>query len=467
MESLDRISRQKPIDALALWLQILQTGVSIHTLNPRRRYSADSDQLAVFEAVIILSRANEESEIKSHRISQAWKQKRANASTQKLTRNCPAWLRLSEDRTHFEVIKSRAKTVQGIFRLCIEGRGSSAIARKLNQEQVPLIGGKSNSRTWYDSYIKKILHSRAVIGEYQPTISPKDGKPLPEGDPIPDYYPRIIADAVFYKAQKLVAERDHKRGPIGKQCTNLFQSLLKDEQGETLYLLHRGSGRISIASSAALRGEKTIISFPYDQFEGFLLNFLYELPSHELFAIAPDTSTIQKSINDEEARLAASKQQLARLQGKLLIYEDVDALLDTIRQLEAAIRESKAKAETLRHELHTATQVTSATDLRHLFTALRTVKGDDLYSLRLKMREAIRAIIDHITVRLVSHSRYTREANCEIHFKAGGLRRVTVCCNSRNGAAWALSPSDAGTPPLSAEDQESMDKQGFVLRSER
>jgi DNA invertase Pin-like site-specific DNA recombinase len=61
VESLDRISRQKPIDALALWLQILQAGVSIHTLNPKRQYSADSDQLAVFAAVIILSRANEES----------------------------------------------------------------------------------------------------------------------------------------------------------------------------------------------------------------------------------------------------------------------------------------------------------------------------------------------------------------------------------------------------------------------
>ena len=65
--------------SLALWLQILQAGVSIHTLNPQRQYSAESDQLAVFEAVIILSRANEESEIKSQRIGQAWRQKRANA----------------------------------------------------------------------------------------------------------------------------------------------------------------------------------------------------------------------------------------------------------------------------------------------------------------------------------------------------------------------------------------------------
>ena len=319
VESLDRISRQKPLDALALWLQILQAGVEIHTIKPERQYSAQSDQWSVFEALIILGRANEESEIKSHRIAKAWKQKRVEAPVRKLTRNCPAWLKLKKDRTTFEVIRPASETVKYIYRLCVEGLGSSAIARRLNREKVPLIANKSNSRTWYDSYVKKILHTRSVLGEYQPCTAPRDQKSVPAGDPILNYYPRIIDDATFYKVQKTLKEREHKRGRIGCNVTNLFQSLLKSDCGETMYIINRGAGKTSIASSAAMRGElgHSYKSFPYPVLEKYLLLYLYELPAHDLFTTVPDTTKTQRAIADTEGRIAANKAKLYRIQEKL------------------------------------------------------------------------------------------------------------------------------------------------------
>jgi DNA invertase Pin-like site-specific DNA recombinase len=452
VESLDRISRQRPLDALALWLQILQAGVEIHTIKPERQYSAESDQWSVFEALIILGRANEESEIKSHRIARAWKQKRAEANQKKLTRNCPAWLELSEDRTIFRVIKQAAITVQYIFHLCIEGVGTNAIARRLNRESVPLIARKSNSRTWYDSYVKKILHSRATIGEYQGWLTPREGKPTPIGDPVPGYYPAVIDEATFYKAQKALSERFHTRGRLGKAVTNLFQGIVADQTGETLYIVHRCNGDTSLVSSAALRGEKgyQYRSFPYPVFEKYLLRFLHELPVHELFATAPDITKTQKVIAETEGKLAENKRQLKRLQAKLLTDPDIDMLVDTARQIEDEGRQLQLRLEGLKQELHATTKQGILDDVWAMLEKLEVAEGDELYTFRLRLREAIRTLIEKVVVKVASSNRYTRLAECEVQFRQGGMRTIKIGCNTRNKKEWSIGavPNDSLPPEV-------------------
>ena len=121
VESMDRISRDRPRRAIRLLEDICDAGIIVVTLADRKEYSVDTldgDPMAFMYAYMVAIRANEESETKAKRIRAAWNQKRKNATDSKtiMTSRCPAWLRLSEDGNEFEPIRDRAAVVRRIFR---------------------------------------------------------------------------------------------------------------------------------------------------------------------------------------------------------------------------------------------------------------------------------------------------------------------------------------------------------------
>ncbi len=166
VESLDRISRQKPEVAVPLFFNIVHSGIIIVTLLDEQIYRAgdlDSDTIRRF--VNIMDRGHEESQIKAQRVSLAWEQKRNNTQKQKLTKKCPAWLRLTENRLTFEVLTEKANIVKWIFDQAVSGKGSYIITKELNRTKTPHLAG---ARSWSLSYVTKILNNRAVLGEFQP-----------------------------------------------------------------------------------------------------------------------------------------------------------------------------------------------------------------------------------------------------------------------------------------------------------
>ena len=75
IESLDRLTRNDITPALSLFLSILETGLTIVTHSPERVISSvsiNNDTMAILEVIFILSRANEESQIKSQRVGASW-----------------------------------------------------------------------------------------------------------------------------------------------------------------------------------------------------------------------------------------------------------------------------------------------------------------------------------------------------------------------------------------------------------
>ena len=223
VESLDRLSRQEVRKSLAIFLNIIDAGINIVTLADNRTYTADNTQeIDLITSLVIMSRAHEESRTKSQRVGAAWANKRAQAQTRPLTKWCPAWLRLSDDRKNYEIIEGRAAIVRTIFEDTVAGIGNYSITRRLNERKVPHFG---KSRGWHSSYIAKILNSRAVIGEFQPHRL-VDGKRSPEGEPIKNYFPSIIDEQLFFRAQLSRTERLRRgSGRKGAFISNLFSSL--------------------------------------------------------------------------------------------------------------------------------------------------------------------------------------------------------------------------------------------------
>lgn len=168
VESLDRLSRQEVRKSLGIFLSIIDAGVNIVTLADNRVYTAqktETELVDLLTSLVIMSRAHEESQTKSRRVGAAWANKRARARSQPLTATCPAWLRLSSDRTRYEVIEDRAAVVRRIFEESASGVGNYSITRRLNMDRVSHFG---RSKGWHQSYVSKILKNRAVIGEFQP-----------------------------------------------------------------------------------------------------------------------------------------------------------------------------------------------------------------------------------------------------------------------------------------------------------
>ena len=108
IESLYRISRDKPRKAFRLLEQICEAGISpsITTADGKRYDEAtlDDDPMALMYALMIAIRANEENELKSDRVGRAYADKRKKAATGTengvpFTRMLPAWLEFDDKET--------------------------------------------------------------------------------------------------------------------------------------------------------------------------------------------------------------------------------------------------------------------------------------------------------------------------------------------------------------------------------
>lgn len=227
VESLDRISREAVMDAAARLFALIQAGIIVVTLSDGQEYSEDrlrTDWTPLMFSLIVMARAHEESRIKSERVGEAWRQKKEKAREEgrPLTPRCPEWLEVHNGT--FIERPERVALVRRIFQETIDGFGRREIVRRLNSEGVPTFrGGKG----WHTSSIAKIIQSRAALGEYQPhTGTHRNRNRKPDGDPIPNYYPPIIDNDIFWQALGATqGRRQAAAGRKGMSGSHLFQGL--------------------------------------------------------------------------------------------------------------------------------------------------------------------------------------------------------------------------------------------------
>jgi DNA invertase Pin-like site-specific DNA recombinase len=223
IESLDRLSRDRILSAQALFLQIIQAGVTIVTLTDQRSYSLESinqNPLDLIVSLVVMMRANEESEQKSLRIRAAFEVMRSQLSEKPWTARCPGWLRLNKAAGKFLIVEERANIVRRIFRESLAGIGRETIARRLNEERVPLFGhGNQREKLWQKSLISHLLYTPTVIGIIVPFVSEwiegvQRFRPQPA---VEDYFPAVIQRADWDKVQaRRAAWSAHYRNNVPK-----------------------------------------------------------------------------------------------------------------------------------------------------------------------------------------------------------------------------------------------------------
>jgi DNA invertase Pin-like site-specific DNA recombinase len=395
VENLDRLSRDEIAEALELFLSIIRAGVKIVTLFPRQEFTKDNlDLSSLVLAIVELGRGHSESVAKSSRARANWTKRRKQLKQDIFSTRRPSWLDVTEDR-QFVPNPEKTEIVRRIFTEVIAGTGIMALARKLNKEGVPSI---SKAARWQHSYLHKVLTNRAVLGEWQPKQQAGDRKFHPVGEPIPDYYPRVIDDDTFREANLALRSRLHS-GPRSETnpVANLFTHRVFDPAGGPYcHQLHGVPGKRSGVRIAYL------VPFSYATGEGPNRDFVPYLPfeRHVLRRIREvkldpdDTERVRNTLCAEEADI---RERINKMKDKLRnTYSD--SAMEVLAQLEDQLREVA--------ERRAVAELPKENQLGHAQRLIDMLQNHDV---RAQLKQQIAFVVQKIVIERVQ--RWPRKLN--------------------------------------------------------
>jgi len=462
VEDLDRLSRENPWDAQGQLSQIIGAGIRIVTTRDNQEYSRGEDENPIAHVIAALKMflAYDESKKKSQRLRATWKAKRDNIHKKKLSRTCPAWLIPdSEEESGYKPAPGAKETIRRIFEMKLSGQGSGKIAETLNLDpkswKPPRKRKKQTTDGWWSSYIKTILHNRAVIGQYQPCRSStleenrENGRHksrIPVGEVIGNYYPAVVDSVLFHQVQQRFREntatgRGEGKGGRTGPVNNLFSYIAKCGYcGESMQLIKRpgSSGRSYLVCNKALRGlgcPKILVRYNtggdlrnsnWEGFENLVLKYCAGLDARDILDEKGDKRANEiSSLTCERAKceneLLEAKTVIDNLtlnMGKTADERAVGSMLERLSKthdrkefLEREIERLTVEIDTLFRAVgDTQERLAAVKKLIKFFGSTRDKKDDPKrIEMRLKLREVLRRLISRIDVYAEGFVKYTPE----------------------------------------------------------
>ncbi|MCE9560443.1 MAG: recombinase family protein [Planctomycetes bacterium] len=377
VESLDRLSREHLFHGQALVRELLlDHGIRIVTLFTNVEFTAENYEVTHWLIDAEFQRAHSESKTKSFRSLDNWQRRRQSLAEKPLTAKVPAWVQVVDGKLVENTTK--ADVVRRIFALSVQGFGTQSITKRLNGEKVQPI---SPAKMWHESYVVKILSSRAVMGDFQPQQM-NDGKRVNAGPVVRGYFPSVVTEEVWQQNRNAMLARRCERGKITKKVSNLFTGLVWQNGEQCSYRATNFTGYLQPA-------RRTTPGFKYEPFERAFLWWV------------------------KEVRLCTKQDD-----GYATVKAQADALERQIRILDAKIKADSSLIEegyldeltTLKKRHRTASEKADAASVplqshflhgQRLVDALKTAKGEELETMRRALRMTIRQVVVGIDVRVV------------------------------------------------------------------
>ncbi|MBM6595581.1 recombinase family protein [Microvirga pudoricolor] len=417
VESLDRLSREKVGTALPWFINLLNAGIKIGTIMDDRIYDQDTvnDPMQLMGSLMIMSRANEESEKKSERVKHSWVGRRKNGIKGAI---CPSWLFLDTDG-QYKPYPERVKVIHEIFELTISGVGTYTIARMLNDRREPpfktVVGRKGAG--WHPTTVYNLLSNRALLGFHQPGAV-EDGQKVKVGEEVADYYPKVIDEDLWLRAQ--AARKKHASGAKGLYLTNLLGNraeclACKSPMKIVTKAVAKGRpdhGKVfryfACSNAEAKRGCPGGERFNYDEVEAAILDHIPEYRLSDVFENTRDMAELkecEKQIGAVAFKLGELEKRRDRMAREISLTDDDDPLLDlhrkTLREIVTDIRKGKESLDGLAEaKAELEAQQDDRSDLEAVIAQFRaeleTATGDDLYRYRAKLSSALQTFIDYV-----------------------------------------------------------------------
>ncbi|WP_105258115.1 recombinase family protein [Pseudoalteromonas sp. T1lg88] len=414
LESFDRMSRQPVEDALPRLMDIVRLGINVVTLEDEAVFmKGDLDMTKLMISLVKMERAHSESKRKSDLLSDVWRSKVKHASDRPTKGTLPQWLQYNSDKTEILVIEPKAALVQAIFQMSVNGMGRASIVRELNNLNVPPIG---RSDKWHTSYITKLLNSRAVLGEYQPQTTVGRTKREPTGETIANYYPPVVSESLWLKAQASIQLRKVKgSGSLRKGVNkNLFSGFINCECGSSMNFVSKGSGSKGgyylVCSDARYGKGCQYVGHRYYSVQWVVLIALQKLLH---------TFTHQPEDTDKELHLEGEKTAVERtidnLMDDLAEYGSSPAISRRLRSYEDKLKEIEQALVTLKAHREVTSE---AVDLEGL-TARINEQGE-----RMQLHQFLKRRIAKVIV-------YKCKEGIDIELKEG--QTIALKCNPETG----------------------------------
>ena len=413
LDSIDRFSRGTQTDFLHALTSITREGVMVASAADNVIVTDKSDMVDYLRVQVVAERAHNESLEKGRKVGMARAAAKAEAAASGKVwhRSGPSWCAFDEATKRHVPIAEKAAIVQRVFDLIEAGLGTTAIARRFNDEAVPTPKGRDGG--WHHSAVLEIAHNRAVLGEYQPKSAPKGhrGSRRPaDGPPIAGYYPAVIDEAQFHRVQAVLARRGTRkgRGNDPTKLTNLLQGLgqcycCNGRIG--IHVASRKGGKPALVCNAAVRRAPNA-----DLPEGYCTNRLryrYDTLEASILANVSDFDVsgpiARDTTADQLAALIAERDALQARVGELLNNPDQKlgpTVMAWITNTETAIAAKDAEIVALQAKASQTMAARPMTDHVAEIVTLRrdldTLEGVELYDRRAALSAALKAVIDHI-----------------------------------------------------------------------
>jgi DNA invertase Pin-like site-specific DNA recombinase len=419
VEQFDRLSRAEVNIAMLLLLELVRSGITIVTLEDEEVWDAKSvgDAGKLILAIIYMSRANNESASKSRRLGEVWGQKQINAGkagTRIVTSECPRWLAPNEDKTGFIILEDKAESVRKVFAMRIGGRGISSIVTRANSEGWPLPGKPPLRRTgepldlfalrgssWHTSTVGRMLRNRAVLGEYQPHKNTVEGDALvrvPVGEPVLGYYPAILDETTFLRAQAKVDRSGRFPGRRDASLKNWLQGILKCTCGQGFVRKNKNSlaqpGYARYYCVARNRGESKCPGASAKELEDAVLKVVaYVAPQFLKGTARAEALTAKADMLEVDAKAAKEKRD-RYLEAIGSSKAPVASIMQRLNAAEDEIAAVEKERQAVRAEL-----ADMAGDYDSVLeNIVRAVKEVDSLDARAQLREDLSRVIEKVVV---------------------------------------------------------------------
>ena len=222
VENVDRLSRKGIRQTQNLVNQLLDSGINIAVLMPVEKMYRASDRNDIGGAIELAAfayQANVYSENLSERIK-SWndnqRSKLRNGENVRISAVCPSWL---EYDGKFTKKPEAIEAIKYIFKRTIEGCGRKVLIQELNEQFAPISTRKN--ATWNETFVGMLITDRRVLGECKSTST---------GEVFKKYYPQVITEKTWLKANAEAKKRTTERGS-SKQRINLFNGILYHADG--------------------------------------------------------------------------------------------------------------------------------------------------------------------------------------------------------------------------------------------
>ncbi len=407
VEQLDRLSRAQPLQAMDVLRAIVEAGVNVVTLADEHVLTAESVKnfSTLIYALVVMSRAHEESVRKSDFSKSNWAQRRVERPAV-FTAQCPSWLSPLPDRSGYALLPERSQSVRKVFELTASGYGNVAIARRANAEGWAVPG---RATSWHPTLVTKLLRNRAVLGEYQPHTK-HEGTRTPLGDPWPAYYPAVVTQDLYDRATAAKVDRAQLPRRRDAAYLNVLQGLLVCSCGASLVRKNKGStvqpNYAQYLCSGRIRAVTDCPSISQLDLVPALLRAIYRaVPQH----VQDDdfTQWARHELTSSQQALADARSQLDGVLVALTRAPDSDALVQHLRSLEALVRERQAHYD---ERVHWLASLGSAADPVRIEGSVDDALGKLWGDEHLDFRASLHANLARVVRRIEVNTRTRRAA---------------------------------------------------------